>query len=76
MGDLTPLACMFDGSVGQRHGIARCHEQGCYEDRWTAYCASRVLAGEAKAIRLAKIGVALKEGFQFALETETDEPPP
>jgi hypothetical protein len=43
-----------------------------YEDRWTAYCALRVLAGRAKAIRLEDPRDA-QEGFEFTLEAENEE---
>jgi len=43
-----------------------------YEDRWTAYCALQVLAGEARAIRLEDHRDA-EEGFEFTLEAESEE---
>jgi hypothetical protein len=43
-----------------------------YEDRWTAYCALQVLAGEAVAIRLEDRHDA-SEGFEFTLEADTEE---
>lgn len=55
----------YDGAMPRGGGPASKYGNR-YEDRWTAHCALRLLAGEAKTIYLE--GPNSEEGFEFSLE--------